>query len=80
MSKFSLTRRNCSEFTTNIFYCRNIASAGAHDGDVETHHHMFARWLYPIGTPFNIDDENEGLFQGHYLIYVSVLFELWIPP
>ena len=54
-----------------MVYNRNIASAGAHDGDVETHHHVFARWLYPNDAVFDANDENDGLFQGHYLIYVS---------
>ena len=36
---------------------------------------MFARWLYPDGEPYNPADENDGLFQGHYLIYVSSILD-----
>ena len=55
---------------------RNIASACAHDAQVETHHDMFPRWLYPVGHVLPVDpetqevDEMPGLFHGHYLVNV----------
>ena len=56
---------------------RNIDSACAHDGKVQTHHDMFPRWLYPVGYTLedaeNLD-ELASLLQGHYLINVHTAF------
>ncbi|KAK7696327.1 hypothetical protein QCA50_000981 [Cerrena zonata] len=48
----------------------NIVLAGSHSVQVETHHHIFPHWLYASTQKYNVKDENEGLFLGHYLIHV----------
>ncbi|KAK7689512.1 hypothetical protein QCA50_007304 [Cerrena zonata] len=46
----------------------NIDAAGAKQ--LPTHHHLFPRYLYPVGQPYVVNNEDIGLMQGHYIIYV----------
>lgn len=56
-----------------ILFLRNIDSVKANDGKVKTHHDDFPRWMYPLGQAYNPEKEEIGLFQGHFVIRVSVL-------
>lgn len=33
------------------------------------------RFLYPAGHVYNPENENDGLFEGHVFVYVSIHFQ-----
>ena len=39
---------------------------------IDSHHELFPRYLYKDDHVYQPDDEDEGLFEGHYILNVSL--------